>query len=95
MGQILIRNLDAAVLAALRKRAAASGTSTEEQARRAFAKAVRLEREDAVRRLDEIRKKQLVACKTSRSSPISGATAAATSRERHHRRQHRAAMGHR
>ncbi|MBV8119675.1 MAG: plasmid stabilization protein [Alphaproteobacteria bacterium] len=56
MGQILIRNIDAAVLAALRKRAAASGTSTEEQARRALAKAVGLDRDDAVRRLDEIRK---------------------------------------
>jgi plasmid stability protein len=37
MGQIVIRNLDDAVLVALRKRAAASGTSMEEQARRALA----------------------------------------------------------
>jgi plasmid stability protein len=56
VAQILIRNLSAAVLAALRRRAAASGTSTEEQARHAPAKAVGLDREDAVRRLDEIRK---------------------------------------
>jgi plasmid stability protein len=55
MGQIVIRNLDDAVLVALRKRAAASGTSTEEQARRALAQAVGLDREAALRRLDEIR----------------------------------------
>jgi len=55
MAQIVIRNMDDAVLAALRKRAAASGTSMEEQARRALAKAVGLDREAALRRLDEIR----------------------------------------
>ena len=55
MGQIVIRNLDSAVLVALRKRAAASGTSMEEQARRALAQAVGLDREAALRRLDEIR----------------------------------------
>jgi plasmid stability protein len=55
MGQIVIRNLDDAVLVALRKRAAASGTSMEEQARRALAQAVGLDREAALRRLDEIR----------------------------------------
>jgi plasmid stability protein len=55
MGQIVIRNLDDAVLAALRRRAALSGTSMEEQARRALAKAVGLDREAAARRLDEIR----------------------------------------
>jgi plasmid stability protein len=55
MGQIVIRNLDEAVLVALRKRAAASGTSMEEQARRALAQAVGLDREAALRRLDEIR----------------------------------------
>jgi len=51
----VIRNLDDAVLVALRKRAAASGTSMEEQARRALAQAVGLDREAALRRLDEIR----------------------------------------
>jgi plasmid stability protein len=56
MGQIVIRGIDDAVLAALRKRAAASGTSMEEQARRALAKAVGLDRETALRRLDEIRR---------------------------------------
>ncbi|MBV8736156.1 MAG: ribbon-helix-helix protein, CopG family [Alphaproteobacteria bacterium] len=55
MGQIVIRNLDDAVLAALRERAARSGTSMEEQARRALAKAVGLDRETAVQKLDEIR----------------------------------------
>jgi plasmid stability protein len=56
VAQILIRNLDAAVLAALPKRAAASGTSTEEQAHYALAEAVGLDRAEAVLRLDEIRK---------------------------------------
>ena len=55
MAQILIRNIDAAVISALRQRAALSGTSMEEQARRALAKAVGLDREAALRRLDEIR----------------------------------------
>lgn len=56
MGQIVIRNIDAAVIEALRHRAAACGTSMEEQARRALAKAVGLDRESAVRRLAEIRR---------------------------------------
>ena len=55
MAQILIRNIDGAVISALRLRAALSGTSMEEQARRALAKAVGLDREAALRRLDEIR----------------------------------------
>ncbi len=55
MGQILIRNLDNAVLAVLRKQAAAAGISMEEQARRALARAVGLDRQAALRRLDEIR----------------------------------------
>jgi plasmid stability protein len=56
MGQIVIRNIDTAVIEALRRRAAACGTSMEEQARRALTKAVGLEREAAVRRLAEIRR---------------------------------------
>ena len=56
MGQILIRNIDTAVIEALRRRAAACGTSMEEQARRALTKAVGLEREAAARRLAEIRR---------------------------------------
>jgi plasmid stability protein len=55
MAQIVIRNLDKAVVAALRERAARSGTSMEEQARRALAKAVGLDREAVIRRLDEVR----------------------------------------
>ena len=57
MAQIMIRNIDEAVVAALRKRAAASGTSMEEQARRALARAVGLDREAALRRLDDIRRR--------------------------------------
>jgi plasmid stability protein len=56
MAQIVIRNLADAVLAALRKRAALSGTSMEEQARRALAKAVGLDREASVAKLDQIRR---------------------------------------
>ena len=56
MGQIVIRNIDTAVIEALRRRAAACGTSMEEQARRALTKAVGLEREAAARRLAEIRR---------------------------------------
>lgn len=56
MAQIVICNLGDAVLAALRERAALSGISMEEQARRALAKAVGLDREAAVRRLDEVRR---------------------------------------
>ena len=56
MGQIVIRNLDATMIEALRRRAAACGTSMEEQARRALTKAVGLERDAAARRLAEIRR---------------------------------------
>ena len=57
MGQILVRNLDDAVIAALRQRAAASGTSTEEQARRALTQAVGLDRAAAADRMAEIRRR--------------------------------------
>jgi plasmid stability protein len=56
MKQIVIRNIDGAVIEALRRRAAACGTSMEEQARRALARAVGLDRETAVRRFAEIRR---------------------------------------
>jgi plasmid stability protein len=56
MGQIVIRNIDTAVIEALRRRAAACGTSMEEQARRALANAVGLNRDAAARRLAEIRR---------------------------------------
>jgi plasmid stability protein len=57
VGQIVIRKIDAAVIEALRRRAAACGTSMEEQARRALTKAVGLDREAAARRLTEIHRK--------------------------------------
>ncbi len=57
MGQILIRNIDAAVLDALRKRAAAAGTSLEEEARRSLASSVGLDRRAALARLDAVRRK--------------------------------------
>jgi plasmid stability protein len=57
MGQILIRNLDDAVLEALRGRARERGSSVEEEARQALAASVGLTREEAVRRLDAIRAK--------------------------------------
>jgi plasmid stability protein len=56
MAQIVIRNIDDAVLAALRRRAATFGTSMEEQARRALARAVGLDRDAAVGRLTEVRR---------------------------------------
>ena len=55
MGQILVRNLDDAVIAELRRLAAAAGTSTEEQARRALTHAVGLDHAEAIKRIDEIR----------------------------------------
>jgi len=56
MGRIVVRNLDDAVIDALRRLAAASGTSTKEQARRALARAVGLDRAAATERLNEIRR---------------------------------------
>jgi plasmid stability protein len=57
MGQILIRNLDDAVLDALRLRAGATGRSLEEEARRALAHSVGLTREEALARIDDIRRR--------------------------------------
>ena len=57
MGQILVRNLDESVIPELRRLAAAAGTSTEEQARRALARAVGLDRVAAVERLAEVRRR--------------------------------------
>jgi plasmid stability protein len=56
MSQIMIGNIDGAVIQALRRRAAACGTSMEEQPRRALTKAVGIDRELAARRLAEIRR---------------------------------------
>lgn len=55
MGQILIRNLEDAVLEALRRRAAEDGLSLEEETRRALAEAVGLSKEAALLRADEFR----------------------------------------
>ncbi len=55
MGRILIRNLDDAVLDALRQRAAERGASLEEEARRALSTSVGLSRQEALARLDEAR----------------------------------------
>jgi plasmid stability protein len=56
MSQIMIRNLDPAVIEALRRRAATCGTSMEEQARRALTRAMGLDREAAAGRFTEIRR---------------------------------------
>jgi plasmid stability protein len=55
MAQILIRNIDDTVIEALRRRAAARGTSVEE-ARRILTRAVDLGRAASVRRLAEVRR---------------------------------------
>jgi plasmid stability protein len=57
MGQILIRNVDDAVLEALRRRAGARGRSVEEEARRALAASVGLTRTEALARLDDARRR--------------------------------------
>jgi antitoxin FitA len=63
MGQILIRNLDDAVLDALRRRAHARGLSVEEEARRALTASMGLTRSEALARIDQIR---------NRIGPLSG-----------------------
>ncbi len=55
MGQILIRNVDDAVLKALKERAAQTGGSLEEEARRALAASVGLTRDEALARLESVR----------------------------------------
>jgi plasmid stability protein len=57
MGQILIRNVDDAVLDALRGRARDRGSSVEEEARQALAASVGLTRAEALRRFEEVRMK--------------------------------------
>ncbi len=66
MGQILIRNLENAVLDSLRVRAAQNGASLEEEARRALAASVGLTKEEALARLGHVR---------ARIGTLSGATA--------------------
>jgi plasmid stability protein len=55
MGQIVIRNLDDAVLAALKSRAGRNGTSMEEEARRALAQNVGVGTQAWMARLDALR----------------------------------------
>lgn len=55
MAQITIRNLDDAVLQALRRRAAAAGHSTEEEVRRSLTRAAGIERQSTKTRLAAVR----------------------------------------
>lgn len=55
MAQMTIRNIDDAVMQALRRRAAAAGRSTEEEARRALAMATGVDRDGARARLAQVR----------------------------------------
>jgi plasmid stability protein len=57
MGRILIRNLDDAVLEALRGRAQQRGASLEEEARQALTASVGLTRKEALKRIDAVRAK--------------------------------------
>lgn len=56
MAQILIRNLDDAVIEALRQRAAQAGTSIEEEARRVLVASAGLSKAEALERFDAVRK---------------------------------------
>ncbi len=56
MAKILIRNLDDAVLEALRGRARQRGSSLEEEARRALGDSVGLSRAAALERVEEIQR---------------------------------------
>lgn len=57
MGQLLVRNLDDSVIAALRRRAQSTGVSLEEAARQALAAAVGVSRDDALAKLDAVRRR--------------------------------------
>jgi plasmid stability protein len=57
MGQILIRNIDDAVLDALRRRAGRQGVSLEQEARAALSRSVGLSREEAIARLAAVRRR--------------------------------------
>ena len=91
MGQIVIRNIDTAVIEALRRGAAACGTSMEEQARRALTKAVGLDRDAAARRLAEIRRITGLS-KGLRRPKICAATEIGMRHDDHPRCQRRAQM---
>jgi plasmid stability protein len=58
MGQILVRNLDDAVIERLRSNAQVRGTSLEAEARRVLAEGSKLTREDFIARAAAIRARQ-------------------------------------
>lgn len=53
MGTITVRNLDDAVIDALRKRAAAAGRSMEEEVRRALATSAGMDRDALIARMED------------------------------------------
>ena len=55
MGQVIVRQLDDAVIEAHRRKARARGVSLEQEPREVITHAARADREELVRRLDEIR----------------------------------------
>jgi plasmid stability protein len=55
MGQVIVRQLDDAVIEAHRRKAKARGVSLEQELREVITHAARFDREQLVRRLDEIR----------------------------------------
>lgn len=55
MGQIIVRNLDDQVIAALKERAARKGVSMEEEVRQTLTHAAGVSREETLRELDAIR----------------------------------------
>ena len=57
MAQMVIRNLDEAVVAGLKRRAAANRTSAEEEARRALAASVGFDADAVLARLDAVRER--------------------------------------
>jgi plasmid stability protein len=55
MGQVIVRNLDDAVIETHRRRAKARGVSLEQELRDVLSRAARPSREERLRRIDEIR----------------------------------------
>ena len=55
MGQVIVRNLDDAVIEAHRRRAKARGVSLEQELRDVLSRAAGPSREERLRRIDEIR----------------------------------------
>jgi len=81
MAQITIRNLDDSIMQALKRRAAAAGRSTEEEARRCLAVATGIDRESALQRLETLRE----GLKNQASEPLAEATVHQMREERAHR----------